>query len=76
MVAIAATFREMGQTKWGWFALGFQMFVGYMLALSIYQIGLLVAGAGFGFWTAVAILVDVFVLWTILRRSPRPASFD
>ena len=76
VVAIAATFREMGQTKWGWFALGFQMFVGYMLALSIYQIGLLVAGAGFGFWTAVAILVDVFVLWTILRRSPRPASFD
>lgn len=76
VVAIAATFREMGQAKWGWFALGFQMFVGYMLALSIYQIGLLVAGAGFGFWTAVAILVDVFVLWTILRRSPRPASFD
>ena len=76
VVAIAATFREMGQAKWGWFALGFQMFVGYMLALSIYQIGLLVAGAGFGFWTAVAILVDAFVLWTILRRSPRPASFD
>ena len=71
VVAIAATFREMGQAKWGWFALGFQMFVGYMLALSIYQIGLLVAGDGFGFWTAVAILVDAFVLWCIFRPSPK-----
>ena len=42
-----------------------------MLALSIYQIGLLVAGDGFGFWTAVAILVDAFVLWCIFRPSPK-----
>ena len=69
MVAIAVTFREMGSQKWGWFAIGFQLFVGYALALSVYQLGVLIAGGGFGFWTAVAILVDLFCLWAIFRRA-------
>ena len=71
VVAIAATFREMGQAKWGWFALAFQLFVGYTLALSIYRIGLVCVGGGFGFWTAVALLIDAFVLWCIFRPSPK-----
>ena len=69
MVAIATTFREMGAAKWGWFAIAFQLFVGYALALSVYQIGVLIAGGGFGVWTAVAILVDLWVLWTIFRPA-------
>ena len=76
VVAIAATFREMGAAKWGWFAVGFQMFVGYALALSVYRLGLLFAGGGFGLWTAVAILVDAFVLWAVLRRAPQHAQGD
>ena len=68
MVAIAVTFREMGSQKWGWIAVGFQLFVGYALALSVYQLGVLIAGGGFGLWTAVAILVDLFCLWAIVRR--------
>ena len=67
MVAIAVTFREMGSKAWGWFAVAFQLFVGYVLALSVYQIGMLIAGGGFGFWTAVAILVDLWCLWMIVR---------
>ena len=69
MVAIAVTFREMGSAKWGWFAVGFQLLVGYVLALSVYQIGMLVAGGGFGFWTAIAILVDLWCLWMIFRPA-------
>ena len=69
MVAIAVTFREMGTAKWGWFAVGFQLFVGYTLALSAYQIGMLCAGGGFGFWTAVAILVDLWCLWMVVRKG-------
>ena len=60
MVAIAVTFREMGSKAWGWFAVGFQLFVGYAISLSVYQLGVLFSGGGFGFWTAVAILVDLF----------------
>jgi ferrous iron transport protein B len=69
MVAIAVTFREMGSKAWGWFAVAFQLFVGYVLAMSVYQLGVLIAGGGFGVWTAVAILVDLWVLWTIFRPA-------
>jgi cbb3-type cytochrome oxidase subunit 3 len=40
-----------------------------MLALSVYQIGMLVAGGGFGFWTLVALLVDIWCLWMIFRPA-------
>ncbi|MCR5752186.1 MAG: ferrous iron transporter B [Kiritimatiellae bacterium] len=69
MVAIAVTFREMGSKKWGWLAVGFQLFVGYVIALSVYQFGMLAAGGGFGIWTAVTILVDLFCLWAIFRPA-------
>ena len=69
MVAIAVTFREMGSKAWGWFAVGFQLFVGYVLAMSVYQIGMLVAGGGFGFWTAVALLADIWCVWMIVRPA-------
>ncbi|MBR4476681.1 MAG: ferrous iron transporter B [Kiritimatiellae bacterium] len=71
MVAIAVTFREMGSKKWGWIAVAFQLFVGYTLAMSVYQLGMLFAGGGFGFWTAVAILVDAFCLWAVFRPAAR-----
>ena len=69
MVAIAVTFREMGAQKWGWFAVGFQLFVGYVLALNAYRLGVLFAGGGFGFWTAGTILVDLFCLWAVFRKG-------
>ena len=69
MVAIAVTFREMGSRKWGWFAIAFQLFVGYVLAMSVYRIGVLVAGGGFGIWTALALLLDAWCLWMIFRPA-------
>ena len=69
MVAIAVTFREMGSKKWGWFAIAFQMFVGYALAMSIYQIGLVACGCGFGFWTVVTLVVDALCLWAVFRPA-------
>ena len=71
MVAIAVTFREMGSKKWGWFAIAFQLFVGYVLALNAYQLGILFAGGGFGIWTAVALLVDLWCAWMIFRKGKR-----
>ncbi|MBQ7251339.1 MAG: ferrous iron transporter B [Kiritimatiellae bacterium] len=69
MVAIAVTFREMGSKAWGWFAIAFQLFVGYTLAMSAYQIGVLAAGGGFGFWTAVALAADLWCLWMVFRPA-------
>ena len=74
MVAIAVTFREMGSQKWGWFAVGFQLFVGYALALSVYRLGVLIAGGGFGIWTALAVVVDLFCLWMIVRPARKEAA--
>ena len=74
MVAIAVTFREMGSQKWGWFAVGFQLFVGYALALSVYRLGVLFAGGGFGVWTALAVVVDLFCLWAIFRPARKEAA--
>ncbi len=72
IVAIAATFMEMGSKAWGWFAVGFQLFVGYVLALSVYQVGSFVAGGGFGFWTAVAVFADLWCLWMVFRKRVSP----
>ncbi len=74
MVAIATTFREMGEAKWGWFAMGFQLLVGYVIALSSYQIGTLLCGGGFGLWTAVALAVDAFALWAIFRPAHKEVA--
>ena len=73
-VAIVNTFKELGAKRWGWFAVGFQLFVGYLLALNAYQLGALAVAGSFGIWTAVAFALDVFVLWMIFRPAPRSRS--
>lgn len=70
-VAIVNTFKEMGSQKWGWFAVGFQLFVGYVLALNAFQIGSLIVTGSFGVWTAITILLDLFTLWMIFRPSKK-----
>ena len=72
--AVAVTFREMGSKAWGCFAVAFQLFVGYVLALSVYQFGVLFAGGGFGVWTAAAILADAGCLWAIFRAGKKTAA--
>ena len=73
-VAIVNTFKEMGAKKWGWFAVAFQLFVGYVLALNAYQIGALAVTGSFGLWTALTLLLDAFALWMVLRPAPASQS--
>ena len=47
---------------------------GVTIDQSVYQIGVFVAGGGFGFWTAVAILVDLWCLWMIFRPARKAVS--
>ena len=74
IVAIVATFKEMGTKAWGWFAMLFQFFVGYTLALNAYQIGALVTSGAFGVGTVAALLVDLYILWAIFRPAPRKVA--
>ena len=67
--AMGAIKREMNNGKWTAFAIGYQCLFAYAVALTVYQLGLLFAGAGFGVGTAVAILLLVFFLYMLLRKN-------
>ncbi len=72
LVAIATTFREMGNAKWGWIAVGFQFLMGYCMALVTFQLGkVLFYGQPFGFWTVIAILVVLAALYLVFRPMPK-----
>ena len=67
--AMGAIKREMNNGKWTAFAIGYQCLFAYAVALTVYQLGLLFAGAGFGVGTAAAILLVVFFLYMLLRKN-------
>ena len=70
--AIAATWSEMGSAKWGCIAIGFQLLVGYSLALVCFRLGVLIyAGASFGIGQVAAILIILAVLYAVFRPSPK-----
>ena len=67
--AIGAIRREMNSARWTWFAIGYQCVFAYAVALVVYQLGLLLAGAGFTLATAVALIVLAFMLYMLLRKN-------
>ena len=71
IVAVVNTFKEMGTRAWGWFAVGFQFFVGWLLALNAYQFGRLATSGTWGLWTVIAALLDLWTLWMVFRPMPK-----
>ncbi len=67
--AMGAIKREMNSAKWTWFAIGYQCVFAYAIALIVYQIGLMFAGAGFTLATAVALAVLVLLVYLLTRRN-------
>ena len=67
--AIGAIKREMNSAKWTWFAIGYQCGFAYVVALMVYQLGLLVSGAGFTLWTAVAFVLLAALVWLLVRKN-------
>jgi len=65
--AVGAIKREMGNAKWTLIAVGYQTGFAYAISLIIYQLGILIAGQGFGIGTAAAIIVLVFLGYMIFR---------
>ncbi len=52
--AMGAIKREMNNTRWFWYAVGYQTILAYVVALCVYQIGTLITTGSFGFFTIVA----------------------
>lgn len=68
--AIGAIRREMGNIKWTLIAIGYQTLLAYLVSLVIYQLGKVIfLGAGFSFGIIIAILVIIFVLYMMFRKS-------
>ena len=66
--AMGAIKREMNNTKWFWFAIGYQTLLAYVVSLCIYQIGALITGQiSFGIGTVVAILLIIGFLYLLFR---------
>ncbi len=67
--AIGAIKREMNNAKWTWFAIGYQCAFAYVIALIVYQLGLLFSGAGFGFATLIAIALLAALAYLLVRPN-------
>ena len=70
LAAISTMANELNDRKWFWFAILFQNIFAYAVSLMVYQIGSLVLYGTFGFWTVVAFVVLVFMLYMLFRPDP------
>ncbi len=74
--AMGAIKREMNNTKWFWFAIGYQSLLAYVVALCIYQIGTLVTVGTFGLGTVVAFLLVIGFLYLLFRPYKESNSLN
>ena len=77
--AMGAIKREMNNTKWFWFAIGYQTLLAYVVSLCIYQIGALITGQiSFGIATVVAVLLIIGFLYLLFRpyKESKTLKFD
>ena len=65
--AMGAIKREMNNTKWFWFAIGYQCGLAYIVSMCIYQIGTLITTGHFGFGTVVAFLCVIGFIYLLFR---------
>ncbi|WP_425755145.1 ferrous iron transport protein B [Ihubacter sp. rT4E-8] len=74
--AMGAIKREMNNTRWFWFAIGYQTVFAYLVSLCVYQFWTLLAGGSFTVGTAAAILVLAFLLYMLLRPASKKETLS
>ena len=67
--AIGAIKREMNNAKWTWFAIGYQCVFAYVIAMCIYQLGMLFTTGAFGIGTIVSIALIGVMIWMLARSG-------
>ena len=63
--------RQMDDTKWFWFAIGYQCVFGWCVGLIINQLWELFVLGNFGFWTVVAFVLLAAMLFQLFRPTPK-----
>lgn len=74
--AMGAIKREMNNIKWFWFAIGYQSILAYLVALVIYQIGMLITAGVFGIGTVVAFLLVIGFFYLLFRPYKESTTLD
>jgi ferrous iron transport protein B len=65
--AMGAIKREMNNTRWFWYAVGYQTLLAYVVSLCIFQIGTLITTGTFGFFTIVAFALIIGFIALLVR---------
>ena len=66
--AMGAIKREMNNAKWTWIAIGYMCGFAYVVAMIVYQLGMLFGGH-FGVGTVVALLLLAGLIYLLLRKN-------
>lgn len=74
--AMGAIKREMNNAKWTLFAIGYQCVFAYVVALIIYQLGMLFTGNGNVIGTIVAFALTAFILYMLFRPYKESTSLE
>ncbi len=74
--AMGAIKREMNNAKWFWIAIGYQCIFAYIVALCVYQLGMLFSAGSFGIGTAAASLLVAVFLFLLLRPAKKNRRSD
>jgi len=69
--AMGAIRREMNNTKWTMFAIGYQTCFAYAVSLCIYQFGTFITTGIFGIGTAVAFIILACFIYLLLRPAKK-----
>ena len=72
--AMGAIKREMNNTKWFWFAIGYQTSLAYVVAMCVYQFGTLLTTGTFSILTVVALLFFIGVIYLLFRPYKESGS--
>ena len=70
--AMGAIKREMNNSRWTIFAIGYMCIFAYVISLIVFQIGGLITGeATFGIWTVIAFALLAGLLYLLFRPTPK-----
>ena len=69
LAAIGAIRREMNSARWTGFAIGYQCVFAYVIALIVYQLGRVLAGAGVTVWSFMALALLAGLAYMLVRRN-------
>ena len=74
--AMGAIKREMNNTRWFLFAIGYQCLLAYVVSLCIYQIGSLIMYGKFGIFTVIAFALVIGFAYLLFRPYKESSTLE